>query len=250
MDIGKSIITNSGFLINESAINVVRAKEIHIHDTIIRDVAGTGIHITGYEKQAYTLDDVVIAQNSVERACQNGSGCSAIKIFGGNFSNTFITNNTVRNNMGWSFCQEATQPVPGYAMGIFISNASGISITDNISSHNSGPAILAFTRQLPSTRNIFSRNSASHSLTGISLEGDTGNVDTDKNANANRHKESIISDNTFIQNDIALRLDPADPKNIDVYGNTYDKNTFALSYRDIQISTPSAIRQIFPSWEY
>lgn len=241
-------IAHSGFLINESAILVARSSHIDILDNTIHDVANNGIHITGYEKLNHTTNHILIARNTVERACQNGSGCAAIKIFGGSFTDTHIRDNIVKDNIGWSFCQEAANQKSESAIGIFISNASGVQITDNLVSRNKDTGILVFTRQFPATHNTVAKNTIEYSPIGIVFAGASGETDTDTSANSIRHSNSTVTNNTFKQNDVALLLDPADPATMRISGNIYKDNATALIYGDTSIATPSAIRASFPYW--
>ena len=249
IDIRRSTIMHSGFLINESAILVARATHVHINDNVIHDVASNGIHITGYEKIPKTVRSVTIARNTVERVCQNSSGCAAIKIFGGDFTDTVIQHNTVRDNLGWSFCEETTKRSPGYAMGIFISNASGVQVLNNTLSRNTGSAILVFTRQFPAINTVLKGNKVEQSSIGISLEGAEGETDTDATANSTRHRNTVITSNSFLDNDVALLLDPAEPASVRIQNNIYTGNPTVLSYKDTVISTPSAITASFPFWK-
>lgn len=244
----RSTITKSGFPFNESAIFVSRASRVRIEHNTVSDVASYGIHITGYEKTNTPSKNISVAGNTVIHACQNASGCAAIKIFGGSFTETTVRSNTVRDNLGWSYCQEATTGKPGYAMGIFISNASGVRVTDNTSFQNSGPAILAFTRQLPATDNIFIGNTARDSDIGIELQGSPEDADTDTQANATRHDNTVIMSNILSRNRIALSLDPANPSSVRVQSNIFRDNGAALSVGDITVTTPSAISALYPYW--
>ncbi len=246
----RSSITTSGFPFNEPAIFISRASRIRIEHNSVSDVASYGIHITGYEKTNTASKHISIAGNTVTHACQNASGCAAIKIFGGSFVNTAIHHNTVSDNLGWSFCHEATTGKPGYAMGIFISNASGIRVADNTSSKNSGPAILAFTRQLPTINNAFIHNFAGESDIGIELQGAPEEADTDTQANATRHDNTMIISNTLNRNRVALSLDPAHPSLVRIRKNIFRDNDAALSVGDVTITTPSAMSALYPYWEY
>ncbi len=244
----RSDISTSGFPFNEPAISFTRVSRVNVAENTVRDVASYGIHVTGYEKSPTVLPGITITGNSVSHACQNASGCAAIKIFGGTFSQATISRNTVRDQLGWSYCKEAKENTPGYAIGIFVSNASGIRVTRNHARTNSGPAYLAFTRQIPAVDNSFEYNNAERNQSGIVLQGAQNDMDTDALANATRHDRTSITHNMLKGNQTGLILDPAHPDSVNVIGNIYTNNTVALESRGIIISTPSAIITTFPYW--
>lgn len=242
-------VTRSGFPFNGTAIFIAHANAVAATRNRILNVASYGIHVTGYEKAGYPASDIRITGNLIERACQNSSGCAALKLFGGSFLRTVIQRNTLGNNSGWSYCQEAKYNLPGYAMGLFISNASGITVRHNMSYGNSGPAYLAFTRQLPATDNIFWKNAAITSSAGISLQGSWGDHDTDADANNTRHDRTILFGNTFDSNATAITLDPAHPSRIVVNDNVYRNNGTALTSSGKTARNPTDIPTVFPLWE-
>lgn len=247
--ISNSAISRSGFPNNGPAIHVSRVSNLKIAGTAINDTASYGIHITGYEKYSSSAHHISVTGNTVTHACQNGSSCSAIKFFGGRFTDTIVSNNTVADNRGWSSCMETKGLSTGYAMGFFISNASGITVSNNISRNNSGPAYLGYTRQFPATDNVFSNNLAADSDVGISLDGSSGDADADPVADASRHQNSLVTGNTLLRNNIGLRLDPSDPKTLTVSRNKYQENSIALMYGDVEITTPSAIEKTLHFWK-
>lgn len=247
--IDRSVIEKSGFPYGEAAVSVARASDVHITRQTIRDVASYGIHVGGYEKKPIVTKQIVIADNIIERSCQNSSGCAALKIFGGQFSDTFIKNNTLRDTQGWSYCVEARDKRNGFGMGVFISNASGIKVVHNQSINNTGSAFLAFTRQMPATDNIFYANTAANSLVGIALESGAGDADTDPAAHASRHNNSVIARNTLTQNETALSIDPASPQSLIILGNTLIKNATALLFQGTPVVSPGDIPLQYPSWQ-
>lgn len=249
IEIRKSLITQSGFPFNEPAIYIARSSNVQVTQNTIRDTASYGIHVTGYEKSNLVSNNITVTDNTVDRACNNASGCAGIKFFGGRFHRTLISRNRIRNTLGWSYCQEKKYGKNGFGMGVFISNASGIKVTNNQSEKNSGAAYLAFTRQLPATDNIFSRNIAADSQSGIALEGAQGDQDTDPRAHATRHDRTSIQHNMLINNVTALMLDPAHPQSLSLNNNIYQNNTYALSIQEKTLTFPSQITTSFPFWE-
>lgn len=247
--IDRSVIEQSGFPYGEAAVSVARTSDVRITRQTIRDVASYGIHVGGYEKNPTVTKQILIAENTIERACQNSSGCAALKIFGGKFADTTIKNNILRDTQGWSYCVEARDKREGFGMGVFISNASGIKVVHNQSTHNTGPAFLAFTRQMPATDNMFYANTASDSLVGIALESSAGDIDTDAAAHASRHNNSVIARNTLIQNDIALSFDPVSPQSLSVFGNTFVNNLTTLLFQGTPVMSPDDILLQYPTWK-
>lgn len=246
--IDQSVIERVGFPYGEAAVNVARVSDIHVTRQTIRNVASYGIHVSGYEKNQMTTKRVLIARNTIEHACQNSSGCAALKVFGGEFRDTMIKNNILRDTQGWSHCIEARDNKEGFGIGVFISNASGITVAHNQSTNNSGPAFLGFTRQIPATDNIFYKNTASNSQVGISLESSEGDIDTDADAHANRHYNSVITRNILSHNETALSLDPASPQSLTVHGNTFINNATALIFQGTPVISPDDISKLIPSW--
>ncbi len=217
--ISKSNIRESGFPFNEPAIYITRASNVRIRDNHIQQTAGSGIHITGFEKSPAVVANVRISGNSIGRACQNASACAGLKIFGGTFTNVRISYNSIHDNLGWSFCQEATKGKKGEAIGIFISNAKGITVSHNQSLRNSSAAYLAFTRQFPTTDNKFVANLAAESLVGIALTGSGNDSDTNPRADATRHDNTKILRNILRGNITALDVDAANPSSLRIRGN-------------------------------
>lgn len=244
-----SSITDTGFPLNEPAVAIVRSSDVYIHKNTITDTASYGIHVTGFEKAPIVSRNITIARNSVSRTCQNASSCAAVKIFGGKFVYTMVKNNTLSENLGWSYCHALKNNSQGYAMGVFISNAGGISVARNTSINNSGPAFLAYTRQIPATNNIFFRNTAAYSSVGISLDGATGELDADPVADRTRHRDTHLIKNTLQNNGIGIRLDPYNQGALRVRHNSYVQNGIALVYGNKEVVVPSDINIVFPLWE-
>lgn len=244
-----SVIHTIGFPYNEPSLDFIRASDITLTRNHIYDTASYGIHFTGYEKLAPFTKNILVSDNTVERICQNASGCAAIKFFGGKFTNTVARGNVMQDNLGWSYCKEKKEGLKGYALGLFVSNASGVSAIHNQSYRNNGVGFLAYTRQISATDNVFQQNIAADSEVGIGLEGGFGESDVNLDANAIRHDNSVISDNILRNNTVGLLLDPAHPEKVRVTNNEYINNHIALSYNFYQVATPSAISEIFPFWE-
>ncbi len=244
-----SEISDSGFLHNRSALEISRASDITIDNNHIWNIASNGIHISGYEHIDRAVTNIRVVHNTVERACQNSSGCAAIKFFGGKFSRTFATQNTMKDTQSWSYCLEQQTGLPGRGTGLFVSNASGIHIGKNTSANNTAAAYLAYTRQFPTTDISFVENTAAFSSVGIALQGASEEKDVNGSANDSRHDRTIISRNSFIQNATAMELDPAHPEMISLRGNIFYNNDTALKSLNKTAVLPSDIHTSFPFWE-
>jgi len=244
-----SVIRRSGFPFGEAAIQISRVSGLRISSHDIRDVASYGIHITGFEKKPQIARNILVSKNSIERACQNSSGCAALKIFGGKFTNTVVEDNTLRDTLGWSFCKEAAENIKGDGIGLFISNAGGITVSHNRSIHQGGIAYLAYTRQIPATHNIFYGNIAAESAVGIAMESGEGEKDTDPTAYNSRHNNSAIIRNILENNGVALSVDPAQPEALTIKDNVYKNNGTALLFRGMSTTSPSDIFRSYHFWE-
>ena len=243
IDIDGVRITESGYPFNEPAIFLTRVFDARIRNTDISDTASYGIHVTGQEKHERITRAIRIENNRINKSCQNASACAGIKIFGGAFEKTVIANNTVYDIPGWSYCYEMEEKSSGYGIGIFISNASGITVRNNVSQHTTGPAYLAFTRQLPATHNRFYKNIAANSQVGIALDG-SGDEDMDKAADASRHDQTVIFQNILRKNDVGMRLDPGQRNFITVRGNLFDRNGRVGFLQGIEITDPKNLQDI------
>ncbi len=244
--VSDSTLSHIGFPYNESAISLYRVQNVRLTNNDITDTASNGIHVTGFETVKTPTRNIRIVENTINHACMNSSGCAAIKLFGGVFRHAHVARNVLQDTSGWSYCHEQLTGEKGYGIGVFISNAEGITVHENTSARNTGHAYLAYTRQLPERNNVFRNNRAIASKTGIALQGANGSKDVNPAADGTRHEGTVISGNVLIANGIALSLDPADPRSITLSHNTFADNTYALEYQDLLVATPSAIRSLSP----
>ncbi len=239
----------SGFPYSEPAVMLRRATRVSVRGNVIGNSASYGIHVTGFEKENSVARAVTVSGNRVTHACRNLSGCSAIKVFGGRFADTSVSQNTVSNNTGWSFCRERSEGSRGDADGIFLSNTSGIRVTGNRSSGNGGAGILIYTRQLPSVENIITGNTVTGSDYGIALIGDGSMPDTDPASYQTRHDGSVITGNVIRDNDIGLVLDPARPRRLTVHTNTYRGNSTFAIVSGRRYENARELNAAFPFWQ-
>jgi|GEM_PF-710097 len=249
VSIEKAHIARAGFGYNESAIFMARASDVRITGNRITDSASNGIHITGFETRPFESDNIRVSQNTIMRACQNSSGCAALKFFGGRFKNALVDNNMLADSIGWSSCLEQTEGTRGNGIGLFISNASGIRASNNTSAGNGGGGIVSFTRQFPATDNEFVNNTIARSPVGIALERSIGDPDTNPHADSTRHDRTRIAANLFVGNETAVRLDPAHPETLSLSANTYKDNPTILSIGDNSYRAVSDLRTAYPFWE-
>ncbi len=199
-------------------------KNNHIHDDMMY-----GIHMFGYEKDAGRISDIYIENNVIENVCQSISACGGLKFFGGKYLNTIVTGNIIRNNSGYSNCDEKHNG-KGYAHGIFISNASGIKLTNNIILNNTGDAIHVYPRQIEANNNVFLNNLVGYSSTGINLANPEGVADYDPTVFKTRHENTVIKNNVILYNGIGIQLDPANPEKV-----AMDYNAFISNIQDIKM---------------
>lgn len=242
-------IHNAGFPYTSNAITIGRASNITIKNNHIYDDAGYGIMIIGYGKLSKTIQNIRVANNEIDHICQNASGCSAIKFFGGAFTHTIAFNNIVRDNLGWSYCQTMANDNQGYVSGISLSNASGITVRNNVAVNNAN-GYSVYPRQVAATHNTFLYNQVVHSKIGIDLQNAEGYVDNDPRVYASRNDYTTIKGNIFSNNRIAISLDPAHPDTIQLDDNVYINNTIATMYfRKLRLPRLSDIQKHFRYWD-
>lgn len=248
ISVSNSTIQQSGFHYNDIAINLKRVDNVQLDSNRITDNANYGIHYTSFEKNESPVENILIENNFVDNNCLGLSSCSAIKMYGGNYKNTVLRKNIMSNNRGWSYCQE-TKGGNGFAHGLFISNASGITAIGNQSFNNSSDAFHVFPRQLIANNNSFIRNTARNSYIGLDLLNPEGLFDYDQKVRDSRHDNTIIQENTFENNKIGIFLDPANPKSIKMNNNLFIQNGIDLKYRKVSINGVPNINSQFPYWE-
>ncbi len=242
-------IAHTGFGYNESAIFIARASDVRVAGNRITDSASNGIHVTGFEARPFEADNIRVSKNTIMHACQNSSGCAALKFFGGRFKKTIADSNMLTDSIGWSACLEQTRGTRGNGIGLFISNASGIRAANNTSTGNGGSGIVSFTRQFPATDNEFINNTLAYSPVGIALERSVGDPDTNPDADSTRHDRTRIAANLFVGNETAIRLDPAHPETLSLFANTYENNPTVLAFGDNAYRSVSDLRAAYPLWE-
>ncbi len=170
LNIKNSEFHHAGFNANEPGLNFFRTSKVAIRDSYFHDFALYGINFTSYELSDQKLSDISVANNLLERACQNASACAALKFYGGKYENTEISGNILRDNKGWSYCVEKKYQDDGSGMGLLISNASGIKTVRNLAYDNYGSAFSVYPRQFPATNNQFINNLAAFNNAGIKLQ--------------------------------------------------------------------------------
>ncbi|MCL4338144.1 DUF1565 domain-containing protein [Patescibacteria group bacterium] len=238
----------SSFQNNDIGLSFVRVSNIKLVNNKIHDFANYPIVFTGFERNDGTVKNLVIENNFINNNCLNLSACSSIKIYGGKFLDTLIKNNIMENNKGWSYCQEAKYG-QGYAHGIFISNASGITVQNNIILNMSDIGIEIYPRQIPTTNNYIINNLISRSSTGINLGNPKDAFDLNKLAHNTRHDGDIIKNNIFLNNNTAINIDPADSNSIAIDYSAYINNKNDMIFRNDPLISLNSIRNAFPKWD-
>ncbi len=246
--VSDSYIHHVGFKYSDLGIDFTRVSNLTINNNQINDMARYGIHIRSYEKNEGISENILIKDNTIENTSKAIIGAS-IKIYGGKYENTIIKNNVFRNNIGWTFCNEARNNKKGISHGLFISNASGIQVIGNKSYNNSASAFLVFPRQLEANNNSFINNLAANSDRGFDLTNPEGAFDYNLKAYTTRHDNTIIKNNIFEKNRIGIQLDPATPRKVSIDYNTYINNYDNMKYKNQILHNISNIHQYFPFWE-
>ncbi len=235
LNITRSVFHNSSFADNGSAVEIARIKNLTFTNNLIYNTAFNALQLTGFEKKEYVSSDILIGNNTIENACQNSSYCAGLKIYGGRYVNVRVSGNIVKNNLGWSYCQNENGNIQGIAEGIFISNANGVEIDRNIVYKNSGAAFYVYPRQIEANNNIFLNNLAGYSDIGIDLISGYGAPDLNQEVHRARHDNTVIKNNVFLENRIGLQINAASPEKLQV-----DYNAFIDNGRDVNSNIMSS----------
>ena len=233
----------------EAGIALTRVQDASIIGNTISDSTSFGIHVTGYENQPVVTAHIFINKNRITNVCTRQSGCSGIKFFGGPFRDTLISQNAVAHLVGHSYCDEKTNLRNGAASGIFLSNASGITVANNQLHENSAYGITAYPRQFKTTDNTIINNTISGSPVGIELTNALGEVDNNPVVYATRHDHTTIRGNIFRNDTTGIALDPAHPDTLRINANDYDRVKTDMQFRHTVLPTLRDIRNMFPQWE-
>lgn len=230
LNIEKSEIYNTGHYFNENGVNIIRTNDVRLINNKVHDTGYNGVQIVGNERSDNAVENVLIENNTIYNSCQSATFCAALKLYGGKYKNTVVKKNILKDNIGWSYCQEKTTG-KNQAHGLFISNASGITVDSNISLNNSSAGFHVYPRQIEANNNIFSNNLAGNSKFGIDLANGSSAHDADKNVISTRHDDTVIKNNIFWNNGIGLNLDVANPeKVINDYNAYIDNGTNILNH--------------------
>jgi len=242
-----SRIANNSFIPESIGVNIIKANNILISGNAITDHGTFGIHISGYERNPEVAHGISVTKNTVKGTCYNLTSCAGIKFYGGKFTNTRIEGNIIQNSNGWTYCQ-AQRDGKGSAHGVFISNASGIKVQNNISVDHTGSAYLVYPRQIPAYGNSFINNLAGNSDFGLFLSNPNDAFDYDVNTKNTRHNDTVVRNNVFWDNRIGFDIDPADEKSVSVDYNAYIDNEFDLRFRNKAFSYSKAM-QLINNWD-
>ncbi|MCL5797494.1 MAG: DUF1565 domain-containing protein [Patescibacteria group bacterium] len=231
----------------DQGLNFVRTDYITIKNNRIYNIALNGIHMESYERNNLFTSGVHIENNFIYDTCEALSSCSAIKFFGGKFRDTTVDGNTVKDNRGWSYCQEKTNG-KGYGYGVFISNASGITVKNNISLNNS-TAYVVYPRQIEAYGNKFLNNLSVNSNVGIDLQNPAGVFDYNPSAYHTRHNNSEIINNIFLNDKTGIRIDPANTASVKIDYNAYINNENDMILRNTPLKNVGSIHATVPFWD-
>lgn len=149
----------------------------------------------GFSASAIKTGEIIIKDNIFSKACQMGTDCGGLKIWGlppdaHVFRDLLIVGNVFRNNFGWSYASEKRGRWSGGTgsdvhgtggFGLYVDMASGIHAYRNIA-YNNGYAGFLFSGVWRDGQMVFVNNVAANNFNGFILGGlafDThGNVDT------------------------------------------------------------------------
>lgn len=181
------------------------ANRLRFEGNSVHHVAHSGVQFTksvvqssktyDFSAAAIKTGEIIIKDNLFSKACQLGTDCGGLKIWGlpsdaHVFRDMLITGNVFRNNFGWSYAAEkrgrwsggSGSDVKGFGgFGLYVDMASGVHVYRNIA-YNNGYAGFLFAGEWRDGRVILVNNVAANNFNGIILGGlkfDThGNVDT------------------------------------------------------------------------
>lgn len=239
----KTEIANSSHYSPFNAITIYRNSNVIINNNYVHNVGSNGIFFLSYEKENRASENIRVTGNRVENACESLGTCSGIKFFDGLYKDTIVSSNTIRNNMGWTPC------TPYSGVGLMISNASGIIVTNNKFQNNPIMGINLFARQLPTTNNQIINNSITHSVTGIRLGSSNKAFDANPEAISTRHDNTIIYNNILKNSKYAIGVDPAHPESMVINKNTYFNNGYDMQFRNTLLHKVSDITRAIPTWD-
>ena len=248
ISITNSRFYDSSYRDNIAAIALYHVSNVSIMNNQIRNMGFYGIHISGYEREEIISKNIKIERNLIENVCNNISACAALKFWGGKYNDTVAKNNILKNNKGWSFCQEQKYG-QGYAFGAFISNASGIDILGNIALKNTGASYVVYPRQIEANNNRFINNLAAYSDVGLELANPAEIFDYDTNVSKTRHNNTVVKNNIFLKNRIGIGVDPANENKVYIDYNAYIENADAMKYKNIFLKNVKAISDYNTNWD-
>ncbi|MBN2007423.1 MAG: right-handed parallel beta-helix repeat-containing protein [Anaerolineae bacterium] len=192
---------------NDDAVGMAftYANKLLFEGNSVHHIAHNGLQISksvvqstktyDFPDSAIKTGDIVIKNNTFSKACQLGSDCGGLKIWGSPsdahvFRNLLVTGNVFRNNFGWSYASEKRRRWVGGSgsvvrglggFGMYVDMASGVHAYRNIA-YNNGYAGFLFSGVWRDGLMVFVNNVSANNFNGFILGGrefDThGNVDT------------------------------------------------------------------------
>lgn len=239
----KTEITNSSHYSTYNAITLNKTSNVSIDNNHIHNVGANGIFFLSYENKNLASGKIQVTNNRIENVCESLGTCSGIKFFDGRYEDTIVKSNKITNNFAWAPC------TPYSGIGLMISNASGIRVTNNEFKNNTNIGIFLYTRQLPATNNLIANNFISNSRTGILLGSNESAFDANPEAISTRHDNTVIYNNILKNNEVAIDVNPAHPKKMDVNKNIFINNAFVMRFKEVLLKNIAAIKNVVPTWE-
>lgn len=214
--------------------NKLRFEGNHVHHVALNGVQFSESVIKSpktydFARHEIKTGEIIVKDNVVEKACQLGADCGAVKFWGSRpdnhvFRDVLVTGNVFRNTYGWSYVSSkrglwhdsdssAVKGMGGF--GLHVDNASGLHVYRNIAYNNAFNGYF-FYGAWRDGEIIYYNNIAANSLYGFNLDGSSydshGSVDT-----------QVVNNITVNNEGYGIRQTDADG----VYGNmTIDHNLY------------------------
>ena len=232
-----------------SSLNFNKVSNVNVLNNHIYNVGFIGVQFISYEKDNEASKNIKVKNNIIENTCEGMSGCAGLKFYGGKYENTIANENIIRNTVGWSYCQSKQKNRGIMGIGLFISNASGVKLTNNVVYKNTYANFFVFPRQIQTYNNQLSGNFLGFSNIGIELANSGNSRDANPTAISTRHDNTVIKNNVFLENKIGIKIDPANLEKVNIDYNTYVSNTTDMQFRNTFLYRLTDIKKLIPFWD-